>query len=569
MQEILTQKFNRRDAGLRRFAGKKRDSRQGKLARSKNFIFSSLFPVHLVILAVSFVFISCRSKPADMRTVAPAETLIYLETKDLGRALAALTENKAFEELAKNRPDFSMLEGIQVGIAVTGFETSEKQLTDENAVLNFKPHFVAVADTHAWEWQARSFAENQLGRFVKENYGGESELKISDKNGGKWFEWTAQDKRKVFAFVRNSEIFFGNDETSIEKCLAVKRGEADNILKNEAFNRAYSQNAENNLAFGYVSVEGIAQIANLTGISVAVDATENEDGKSFIARVLPPILRNSIRDVTWTAQKSERGIEDKLSIALTPETVSVVKETLVPAAENQMNSAGFLPADLFAATHYNLKNPLVAWRSLLLLSAKNTDAMSGKMIVQFSASLLEPYGVADAEMFLSAIDSDILTAKLDAEGEKSIAVLTVRDKEKVKQSLTKEINFKASPEMQFNAEIWHTEDKLLSAAFVENKLILGDAQSVLQSLQAKQIERNFSKNDNFQKFAESRAVAVTFGKDIDSADKIVNVLGEIKDENKRAITNYMTETQVTDKGFERKSISRFGLIGTILEQFEE
>lgn len=284
---------------------------------------------------------------------------------------------------------------------------------------------------------------------------------------------------------------------------------------------------------------------------------------------MPQILRNTTREIVWTSQKSGRKIEDKISVFLTAETASVVGEILTTAArEKPTNAAEFLPENIFSATRYDLKNPRVAWRGLVILSAKNTDSASGNLIIQFSASLFEPYGISDAETFLSAIDSDILTARFDAEGEKTIAIAAIKDREKIKQSLSKEFNLKAPPENQFGAEIWKTADGSLSAAFIGDKLLLGDSPSVLLSLETKQSGQSFVKNANFQKFNESRAAAVTFGRDVDSAAKIVEVLGEAKNENRRAITSYLTETRIIEKGFERRTISEFGLIGEILEQIK-
>ena len=57
-----------------------------------------------------FAFLSsCGSPPVDLRSLAPAETLVYLETNDLGKALGALTESRAFSEAAKRTPDGSGL----------------------------------------------------------------------------------------------------------------------------------------------------------------------------------------------------------------------------------------------------------------------------------------------------------------------------------------------------------------------------------------------------------------------------------------------------------------------------
>ena len=523
-----------------------------------------LYLLSFTFLLFTFYFLlSCTSAPTDLRSFAPTETLVYLETRDLGKMLASLTDGKAFQELAKSKPDFSALENIQIAVAVTGFETSEKQITDEQSILNFKPHFVAIADTHAWEWQTLRLVEEKLGAFVSENYGEAVNQTVSDKHGGKWFVWTATDGRKMFAFVQSSQIFFGNNESAIEKCLAVKRGEAESLLKNESFARFAK--AENALAFGYISPDGVAQIANLAGISTAINATEDDDGRSFIARVLPQVLQKTTREIFWTASKTDQGIEDKISISLNQEVSSVFKETLVATSQSSSNAAEFLPADVKSVTRYNLQKPQIAWRSLLLVMAKNTDELSGKLLINFSNSLLSPYGISDAETFLSAIDSEILTAKFDVEGEKTAVIVDVKNAENVKKSIA-EIDFKAQSE---NDTIWKSKDGNLTVAFVENKLILGDNESVSRCLQAKQSGNNFTKTAYFQTFYATKAVAVTFANDNYSAEKIVEILADLRDENKELTTFYLTETRFSDKGIERKTVSDFGLLGTILEQFEK
>ncbi|MDQ3041533.1 MAG: hypothetical protein M3R11_04030, partial [Acidobacteriota bacterium] len=104
---------------------------------------------------------------------------------------------------------------------------------------------------------------------------------------------------------------------------------------------------------------------------------------------------------------------------------------------------------------------------------------------------------------------------------------------------------------------------------LENKLILGDGESVLKCLQAKQAGQSIIRTGIFQLFSDNKTVAATFGTDYDSAKKIVGVLATNKNEHRKLATFYFTETRFTEKGIERKTVSDFGLIGTILKQLEK
>lgn len=522
-----------------------------------------------VLICFSLFLFSCQSSQKnDLRSLAASETLVYLETNDLGETLQTLTQAKSFQQLAKNSPDFSVLKNIQVAVVVTGFETSEKQITDESAILNFKPRFALIADTHSWESTAVSLVEMNIGRFVKERYGEDVKLDKGEKNGVKFFHWTSKTNEKIFASIIGSLIFVGNDETIIDKCLAVKRGEADNLLKNQDFVRAVEKSKdEKNLAFGYISTDGIAQIANLAGISVAIGTSEEDVVRSFIAKILPVLVQKTAKEVVWTAKRGEKGIEDNLQIKTDSEVSNIWKETLIGANNPKFEAAQFIPNEFNSFTRYNLQNPQIAWRSVLLTSSKQLDTVSGKLLSEASGSFFEPYGISEAETFLSAIGSEIITVRFDEEGDESVVIAEIKDVEKLKKSISTEINFKSQSEKLNNAEVWKSEDKSLAIAFIENKLILGETESVLKCLQVK--SQNFTKSEYFQRFTNNNSATITISKDGETAKKIVEIIGNPKDENQTFASFYQTETRFDGNGIERKTISDFGLLGMIIEQFEK
>lgn len=511
---------------------------------------------------------SCSSKPTNLRALAPTDTLVYLETNDLAAALQPIVDNKAFTDVAKSKPDFSALRGIQLAVVVTGFETREEKVTDENSIGRIQPHFAAIADTHAWTWQAKSFAENQLGEFINNVYGGGVNLDTAPKNGGTYYTWTAEDGRKAYAFVDGSLIFFGNDESSIDKCLAVKNGQADSILKNPKLPQA----DPNALAQGYISTDGVAQIANIAGLAMAAGTGEEEQVKSFIAGALPQILRSSVSDVSWTMTKGEQGIEDKYLISMPPEISNVLSEAMRPSGdlnsqrESNEQTLAQLPETVDGATRYNFKDPELAWRGIMSVAANHLEGGSGKLVAVMAEAILEQYGIHDADTFLRSVGNDtdksrnIFTAKFGDGSEGTFVLAMSGDTALTRKSFVAEMKPAWQGEDGFFG--LKTTDGDLSARFSEGILVLGPSDQFGRLTNA----YHGKPNDFVGTLLKSSAPIITVGRDIDTASQAAASMSGKKSADAKADSNYLTETRFTKDGVERKTTSDFGLIGSIVAQ---
>ncbi len=527
---------------------------QKKLAANYTNCTNWFWPVLLFLITVGS---SCSSQPTDVRTVIPGDALVYLETQDLGKALHAVTDNEAFRAAAKSQPDFSVLNGIKVGVAVTGFETKDVQAADGASELDVQPRFVAVAETNAWNYQAIKFAENKLGEFVNDIYGGGVELERFPRYEGDYFVWTADDGRKAYGLVIGSVILFGNDETAIEKCIAVRKGEAESIAKNSRL-----QTGEF-LASGYVSTDGVAQVANLATIQLAVGAGEEEEVRGFIARVLPEVLRKTVKEVFWTGRKTEQGIEDSYAFTLEPETARVLEESIRPGSGGDVPGAGLIPSEAVSVTRYDLADPQVAWRSVLLTAQQQAGGISGELIGAVGGALFEPYGIDDPEVFLDSVDGKILSLRFDTDDEHVALIATPKDLAKLKKSLAKEFKLNIPGEKTDRGEVWRSEEGELAFAVAGQQILLGHAESVLRCV------NGVRKPSTIIDILRSAPNVPAFSEivDTDPAATLVSVLSERSEQSTELTQFYRVSTSFASKGIQRTENSSFGLIGSIIEQF--
>lgn len=522
-----------------------------------------LLPVAAAV-AFGVWFAAVPRQAVDLTAALPAETLLYLETRDLGKALGALAGTRVFEEAASSRPDLSALEGMQVAVAVVGFEADEQPLNAEASEANLRPRFVAVAETGLWGWQARSFAEKSLGGFVVRSYGGQAELEAVERDSGVRMVWKSADGRRAFAFVRKGRIFFGNDEAAIDRCLAAEKGEAQSLFGNETL-RSLRGGSPDALGIGYLSGDGIAKFSNVLGLTAALSMTENEVARSFIARTVPQMVRGTVKEVTWSVSAGDGGLTDTFEIALAPQTARALAASARLEQDEDADLERFVSSNVFSVTRYDMSEPDVAWTTAVESASSAVDQLSGRLVAEFSDGLLDPFGITSPKDFLRAVRGRVFTAHFDSEGEESFAVARFAEVDEVKRALGR-IDFGREPEAVAGAQMWRSADGDLAAAFSGNIVIVGNSESVSRTLRDGAEGAALPRRDAEGGFRSARAAAVTLGREIDTAERVIALFSEKKDPQMKVATRFQTETVLSDRGITRRTVSPFGFLGIIVSQ---
>jgi len=504
-------------------------------------------------VCISFGLLSCSSAPTDMRKLAPAETIIYLETNNLGTALRSVFESRPIKESRLKVPDLSVLDGVQAAVVIAGFEMQEQKLTEEQSVGKITPKFALIADTHKWNYQARAFAEAKLGGFVADIYGSEPKVEKSEKAGGSYFAWTAADGRKAFALVIDGLIYFGNDEALIDQSIAVRKGES------AAFDAKalHPANAED-LAYGYISPDGMAQLANVLGVRLAAESTEEGEVRTAIAGVIPKLLRGAVSDVHWTAQKTDGGIEDRWEIKMPQDVAAVFAETMAAGdGAPDRAFANVIPANARSATRYNLKNPQAAWRSVVLTAEHLSDPFTAMVFSEIGTAVFEPYGVGNPEAFLSSVEGQMVTVSL-GDDEQAAAIVKPSASGQLKGLLPE-----LDPTAKKPADQAEAEPADVALQYTGDLAVVGEKDTVAACVAPG------TKIEVADKPVPAAGASITtIFNDETSVREIASFLGEEKTATATK-TISRSETNFTTAGVIRTTVSELGFIGTIIAMLSD
>lgn len=521
------------------------------------------------ILALGLIIFNsgCQTpQKTDLRTFFPPGTLVYAETADLSRISGVFTGNRDWKSLSGvGETYFSFLQNKQAALGLVGLENS-----GEGPVLQVKPNLVLIIDTEAAEQQTAAAARKALKelsqRFLKE----EGEIEERTVNGTRWFIITGAGDKKIFSAVSGSILLIGNNEDAVKKCLEIKQSNSESLAGNRELLRAQQYDAQHGapdqIAFGYVSAAGIKELSDYLAISYALKSSERALTREMISGLLPEMLQKTVVSAAWSARATASGVEDSYFIETEKEFARSLHQTIKPAAPDDTFGAKYLPREIYSVSRYRLEDPQLAWRGMVLSLAAKLDKTYLPLFEQFSGQMLKPYGIDDPELFLSAVDPQIITARFDEDGNESVVIARIKDKEKLKRAVSETFNTGKTVTIN-GAEGWASKDGGAYAFFIEGNIVIGNEQAALACIQAFRSEDKNTADPNLmpQSFSGAGGIVATRQKD----DAAVQILSDLAARNNRSVevNSYVfTETRIEAGGIKRRTLSAFGLLGEMLKQ---
>jgi hypothetical protein len=531
------------------------------------------------ILAVAWI-VWQRPQRVNMAAYIPAETLVYLEADNLPQILTALTRTTAWREIApaygldKDYGNFgwfsqtmananlgstnSIVFGrAQIAVALMGIGSA-----DEGESLKIRPQFAVVIETKST--RAASFVQTEVNALARREFGGIKTEKKETRNAVWTIFRALADERNLFAAVAGTTVILGNDELAVQACLDVKNSERKSLAddSNLAQMRANTER-ETAFAFGFVTAEGVKQLSSVGAVMLAGQMAEDPRAMSLLAQSLPSFVQKSVTSIGWTGRANAGQIEDRFFIQMPPDLIVRLREPLTVQESNDSPPAQLLPANLQSVTVYNLKNPQAAWRGVVFAMTTKLDALSAAAFSQAAGGLLAPYGIERADDFLGQTNGALSTAQLSTTQDQAVAIVGVKDAGALKKTLQTNGTKKAN-----------LTDNFLLIGDEENLQICRAAQEQNQTLKNQSIWLQF--NDTNQ--ALSGAFVRTLSRDEDAPVRFVKLFAKNKSDSKMVIQPTektpdwfwtISETRLVREGVERRTVSPFGLIGTLATRFAE
>ncbi len=557
----------------------------------------------LVLLFAAWLWWN-RPQPVDMATYAPADALAYLEANSLPEVFGGLTSTDAWQALAPaaglksnygqlswlsraaawtgiGQAEAVVLSRAQLAVVVMGLDAAE----EPEQALHIKPRVALVFEAHTSKRRTQAAFEKLLGDYARRAHG-TTQPERKESGDATLVTWSnPRGGLPIVAAFLDTVAIVGNDEASVQACLAVRRGEHAPLANDPQLATMRERlNADDALAFGYVPPAGARRLLTFATLAYAGRLATDQKAQSAAAILLPQLTERLVGGAAWSARIADGTVTDTYLLNVPSGVPARLRDALTAAEQPAPGAAALVPADVYQLTRYNYARPEMAWRELQALLSSQLDVTIAPFVARFLDEALKPFGIADPREFLRAAGPELITMRLDETGERLLLVAQVRDAEALRAQVRKQIGG-ARVERTQDAELWPGADEERgAAAFVDNYLIMGGLEDVRRCLAARTSGRTLATSDAFTRAGkfistDDPAGVVTLTDEREATRTFITLIARQRalrgntqpDEValKRALDAHefaVSETRPVEGGFERRTRSAFGLFGMIAAQ---
>jgi hypothetical protein len=400
-----------------------------------------LFVFLALLLAIGWL-VWARPRNVDMAAYAPRNALLYMEANDPLSVFQAIVGTDAWKVFDKSGAAFDtgqnswtrwfvrttgigpinsvILTRAQIAVVVTELGTIQ-----ENTTLRVKPEAAVIIETHTSEIRIRKVVEQAINELAERSYD-KPTLRRTVVNEVEFLEWRNQDaSRQIVAAIVGSLVVIGNSESAVQQVLTSARGQSGSLKDDGHLHRLRREFAgPQSLSFGYVPQDKSARLLSFAVPLVLGRAPDDAGFERVIANASGKLLSS----IAWGSRKIQGGIEDRYLISLQPSLQRQLTQPFSRVTAEPANTRA-LPENLHSVTYYRFEDPASAWDGLMTSVSSSVDALSAVVFSSLMKSALLSYGVEQPEPFLRSTKGDILTLRLDREGDHTMLIAGVRDRE--------------------------------------------------------------------------------------------------------------------------------------------
>ena len=529
-----------------------------------------------------------RPTKVDMAIYAPADSLLYLEANrpfEVVNAIAGTEAWKAFE-LAGGPPQSPPSPWLQSFVGWTGIGpinsvilaraqvaavVTDLRTVEEGDTLNIKSEGALIVETHTAERRIRAPFGAALKTLAEKTYGNPT-LRTVSIEGVEFNEWSAPEgSRQIVGAVLGSLIVIGTSERVVQDCLAVSQGRRSSLSADPDLQAMRVQlESGKALTFGYVPA---GNSGKLLGVGVPL-LMGRAPGDSEFQRLITNGATKVFGSLGWTSRPYLTGIEDRYLISLQPSVIARLKPGF---ASNNINPKleNVVPNGAYSVTTYKFADPQAAWLSLKTAVSSQVDALSAIVFSSLLKSALLSYGIDDPDLFLKAVDGELLTLRVDETAERSILIASVRDRVALHQLMAKRMS-QRTPSAR--AEVFEDVTGEFAASLSDEFIVIGNPADVRRYVATKEEPGALASADNLRRMtlfssARSATNVVTYTDDAERVRSFISAVitakgasvrtGEIEDSLTK-LPYSITETTLGDRGIERITRSPLGQFSSLL-----